>query len=549
MIEPSLRLSHLDRRRFITRPGVLIWTAAFVLLLPAILIGRPFVYWDTPTFYGWGHDILQAIRHHWPPLSDFPDHRGLWAADNFPGAWDRITSQQYQLVLTSIGARSSFYALPFFALGSTVTLWAPALVQSLLAAWLLWLTTTVTLQGRRPFAYARLIAVLTATTTAPFIVAFLMPDVFAAYALLTTALLLCFHQRLSRGQRVGCAVLLAYAVVVHLSILPVVVAMLLVGLVALRFLTPGLAVRPGASIAVAALVGAGLAATASGIGMKAIFGEDIRSPPFLEGRVIADGPGQQFLRETCAERHWAACVWKDLRVVTTDDIIWPDLSWHNLPRITDPAERRRFLDEQAAFVFGTVLHHPLAQLRSSVINAGRQLATFTIAGDVGGSLYGLLGVHTDRTMRVTQIVPNIAPCLTADAHACDDTQRLKRLQLLQYATVAIALLVLAVCLLRRTAPLGTDADGETGQGRLTVFAFTLVSGVVLNAIVCGACSGAWGRYQARVVWLVPMAAMLLLEHLLQSARDRERIEGRAGGLHGADRQAEPPPEMIARRPR
>src|SRR5438874_11785282 len=102
---PGKRLSGM-------RIALLTLTGAALLLLPAFLFGRPWVYWDTPTFYGWGHDIVEAIRHPWPSLDHFPSNRGLWAADVMPGAADRITPDQFQLMFTQIGARSKFYAVP-----------------------------------------------------------------------------------------------------------------------------------------------------------------------------------------------------------------------------------------------------------------------------------------------------------------------------------------------------------------------------------------------------------------------------------------------------
>jgi len=40
------------------------------------------------------------------------------------------------------------------------------------------------------------------------------------------------------------------------------------------------------------------------------------------------------------------------------------------------------------------------------------------------------------------------------------------------------------------------------------FAGLVLFGVVLNAAVCGMLSGAQDRYQARVVWLVPLLALI-----------------------------------------
>ena len=41
----------------------LLWISAgaAVLLLPAVLWGRPFVFYDTPAYWGWGRDIVEAL--------------------------------------------------------------------------------------------------------------------------------------------------------------------------------------------------------------------------------------------------------------------------------------------------------------------------------------------------------------------------------------------------------------------------------------------------------------------------------------------------------
>lgn len=478
----KLKVTISEVNRLVWRPFTLILAAAALLLLPAFLIGeRPFIYWDTPTFYSWGHDILQAIKSPWPSLAEFPSHRGLWAADMTRGAWDRITSEQFQLVMTSIGARSSFYAVPFYALGSAFTLWAPAVVQALIAAWLLWVTVAVVLPGAQPVVYLRLVAVLTVASAAPFFAAFLMPDVFAAFALLTTTLLLCFRDRLTGTQRVGCAVLLTASVLVHLSVLPTVAVLLLAGFVTVPVVSPTVPAWRGASVAAVALVCAGVAAAASGGGLKAIFGQEVRSPPFMQARVIADGPGQQFLREVCAQQPFAACIWKDLNVVFTDDIIWPDHSWNNLPLITDPAERRRYLDEQPAVVLGTLSHHPLDQIHASMGNAVRQLLKFTISNDVGGALHGVMNQQSDRPMRLAEIAPNIEVCLTDSAQACDYTSLLRLVQPIHYAAVLGAVLVLGVYVVRWTRSRGAGEDMANNR-RLAAFALVVVGGVTLNAI-------------------------------------------------------------------
>jgi peptidoglycan/LPS O-acetylase OafA/YrhL len=49
--------------------------------------------------------------------------------------------------------------------------------------------------------------------------------------------------------------------------------------------------------------------------------------------------------------------------------------------------------------------------------------------------------------------------------------------------------------------------------RLLLAVVLVVALLVVNAAVCGALSGPFARYQARMVWLFPMAAGLLVAGL------------------------------------
>ncbi|MBV9748287.1 MAG: hypothetical protein JO157_05705 [Acetobacteraceae bacterium] len=432
-----------------------------------------------------------------------------------PNATDRITPDQFQLMFTQIGARSKFYAVPLYVLGSTLTLWAPTVIQALITAWLLWVTCTAVLAAARPLSYLRLLVVLTIATTAPVIVALLMPDVFAACATVAIGLLLTLREALTRPQRAGLVLLLLYSVLVHLTILPIAAGLVVFAAALAWFLVPKIPVWRGTATICAVLACAGGIGAISDMGMRAIFGQDARPPPFLEGRMMADGPGQQFLREVCPERHFVACRWKDMNIYYTDDTIWADVSWHHLPLITDPAERRRFLDEQSAFVLGTVMHHPFAQLWASSKNAVKQLLDFDTSVEIGGALAGILDLHTARTARVLETVSNLGPCLTAaGTQACDYRALFRRVLIPQELVVLGALAVTLVCAvswLRRPA---ADQAARHRQ-RIAAFALIVLAGVILNAVICAVVSGPWGRFHARTVWLIPMMAMLLLENALQ----------------------------------
>jgi hypothetical protein len=67
---------------------------------------------------------------------------------------------------------------------------------------------------------------------------------------------------------------------------------------------------------------------------------------------------------------------------------------------------------------------------------------------------------------------------------------------------------------RRLPPCG-DPAGAPPPAALPVVLFVLAA-LLLNAFVCGALSGPYARYQARIVWLVPLLALGLVLRVRKS---------------------------------
>ena len=189
---------------------------AVILLGPAVLAGRPFIFWDTWEFYSWGQDVLAAISNPWPAGQPFPIGRDLWASKVVLGLPATVDETQFRLTLSTIGSRSAFYAVPLYVLVLR-SLWVAAGVQTLLVSWTLWLAVRAFGWRHHGLAFVGTAVTLTACTTLPFASAFLMPDIFAGLAVLAAGLLLFFPDRLSVSGRWGLSVLIAYAVVAHTS--------------------------------------------------------------------------------------------------------------------------------------------------------------------------------------------------------------------------------------------------------------------------------------------------------------------------------------------
>lgn len=96
--------------RSLITPAIVIAVGVLVLLLPALIYGRPFIYVDTWAFYGWGHDILAAIRHPWPSSGPFPTGRELWIIEDLPSGATTVDETYFRLLMPSMPFRSSHWA-------------------------------------------------------------------------------------------------------------------------------------------------------------------------------------------------------------------------------------------------------------------------------------------------------------------------------------------------------------------------------------------------------------------------------------------------------
>jgi hypothetical protein len=102
-----------------------------------------------------------------------------------------------------------------------------------------------------------------------------------------------------------------------------------------------------------------------------------------------------------------------------------------------------------------------------------------------------------------------------DAEACDPRMDGVLLAVLQIVTVlgSVCLACYTLVQIFRSGAVAEErrVGGEDLQ-RLLTAGLIIALGVILNAFVCGAISGHFARYQARVVWLVPLMAMLLANY-------------------------------------
>jgi hypothetical protein len=384
---------------------------------------------------------------------------------------------------------------PFLhALHWGVTPWPALLAQGLILSHLLWLAARVS-GGVTPVRHLAACALLAAATSAPWFAATLMPDILAGVTVLCVALLGLTRARLARGEVAWLLVLGSFAAAAHLS--HWLVALAVAGFVLLheRRAAPTLRALAPALLAAALLVTAN----------AAVFGRATLSPHgsvFLLARLQADGLAVATLRARCPASGWYLCAFLDRLPMDSDEFLWDPAS----PVSRDAAGQPRAMGsvllapEASEIVRATLREQPLGFALSAARNGAVQLVTAGIGDTLGPE-------HLDLSARraIARFPPGVLAAFDASRQARGELRALAA----PFAAVIPAALTLCVPLLA----LGFARRPEA-RGML----LAICVGVSANALATGGLSKPHERYQARIAWLLPFAALLVWRYTPSTRR-------------------------------
>ena len=464
-------------RGFAQRIGI----ATLLLLWPLILIGRPAYFVDSTSYLRGGtYAATYAARL----VTAAPPPPGVEAEakDAGAGAGASASASASAPAAQARGARSIPYSIAAWLLAwprDSMTLLA--VVQSLAVAFQIALLSALAgAVSRRRFAAG--VAVLALASPVAVFANYAMPDIFAGIGILAAATLTVERGRLSRVARSLVMLLLAVSATVHASHLPLLIGLIPVCLVAAWRLgqTPRVYVTTLLAVRLAAPPLAAVALTMAsawiGYGQASLAAKRF---PLTLARSIEDGPARWLLQDECRRPRYAVCeVFGTDIPDTVTTFLWKPTG---LDGRATPEQFDRVRAEEQEIVLRAARRYRWAQARSLVGNIWRQLGSFGFA-----ETYVDQQVVSDRSGEI-QLRTRPAPLAQSV------------LRVLGWATILSTVLGMAALLLlfRRLRP-----DGRA------LFAIC-VCGLVFNAAICATFSGVADRYQARVVWLVPLLALLL----------------------------------------
>ena len=450
-----------------TRGRFVGWTLLMLTLLlwPLLVFGRPAYFPDSLSYYKGGQAAIAFVHSKVSPPS-----AGA-------GAGKPQSRELPREVQEARGARSIAYSiLTFIFAAPGVTLAGLALLQAALLATILSLTWPILGFTSRVQATA-FSAVIAFGTPAAWYACFAMPDILAGVAILALALLVGAHRRMAASAKIWCGLVAALSLASHPSHLAIglILAGLAFGAAAWAWLrTRSAAVFRGSIYCASAVLLGVLIVLGSGyIGFHEVSLAPKRYPLTL-ARSIEDGPARWYLERSCTVKHYEICKIYNNRIPARSfDLLWGP---QGLSRIGTPQQIERIRLEEPEILLAAARAYPSQQAAAAVGGTVTQILQFGL----GEASFANRIVHASNGELQFEAV--------GEPHAW-----IRRwLDRASLSLVVLSVLILIGRLRRRSE-------------NLPVISAILI-GLAANAAVCAIFSASAARYQARVIWLLPICA-------------------------------------------
>ena len=484
----GLQAEHKQRLRELAA----IIAVALALLWPAFVNGEPFYMADTPSYLRGADGAVHELTGASSAWSDELQKRFADGAPALKSAEAQHASAEPAVVLKG---RSIYYGALLYAAQWLGNFWAVAIFQALLCAVAIMSTvaTSCRAMGRKT-THLFMVGVgiaLAAFTPIGYFASYLLPDVFGGLGLLAVGHLLFFWQQQSRASRLFWFALLALATLFHTANILLVTLLALAAATGLAFRLP--ASKPGLA-AIASTVVIGLSGQfAFSWGVEHATGAAPVRPPFLAARIIDDGPGYEYLREHCPEIRFVFCRAVGFRSRESAALLWSDDPRQGIFQALTPAGQRLAAAQQTSFLVAVAKERPLELLRSSLGAFVRQLDYFELESF---NYTGSNNIYFRRKLPE----PFLDHAKQSRAY-----QQKMPVTFVEWATLAsvLASLVLVALTVRAIV------RRERKLTPVAAFFLLLVLGILINAAICGAFSTPRGRYQMRLIWVLPLAALAM----------------------------------------
>lgn len=476
---------------------------AFMLCSFALVNGYAVLFSDSRSYVRGGSIVLQKVLgvdegvERWQPRQAKALVAGKVVA--LPAAGDR----KDKVVANPVtGNRSIYYGI-LAAVGYLYSdFWLVIAVQAYVVATLIALVFVrgVNQAGIAPYAVA--MALLSAFTSVGPTIAYVMPDIFAPVIILVTALVLVYWKKLQPGDRVFLFGACVFAAAVHPSHLLITAMAIGLGVVAQFFMARTQRKWRELAFLVGVFASASALLLAFNLATTRLTGEKPMMLPHITAHLVEMGPGMDYIDAYCPQAGFAVCKYKERLPVGWVDFMFSIDPDKGIFELADRETRRALSDEQVAFAFAVFRHEPLQVIGGASRDVVLQLQRFSL----------------DNMKVIPKARANFSSAFPPDVWAGIRASRIAQgdgfLDLMSRFNLIAVLGSLAVL----GAALAGGRQRLQANSGLAWFCVLLFTGVVVNAVVCGALASPDPRFQTRVIWLIPLAALVLIAEVVRGRR-------------------------------
>lgn len=404
-------------------------------------------------------------------------------------------------------------------------LWAVVVLQAVAASWLIGAVLVAVTGRRSPVTLVAILAALAGSSSLPWFVGQIMPDLATSLMALTLYLMLFTPDPDWRTGWRGwfMAMLLTGEITLHLSHIPIAAALIGIGGAVLLWRDGWRPALARVAPTIAALVIAVLGLCTVNLLAADRFRPSVESEKFLVAKTFDSRIGQPVLDRLCATEHSPLC---DVRALVEDprralpgqDYLWAPESPRTALEKRDPTG---FRAEEGAFAQRVVREDPLGTLRVALTSWRDQ---FVQARAADGMI--AYPARTGVFQQIHRFYPRGSTAFDASRQQHGTVQRLAAVpdRVIALLVALMTPFILWSAITRRDQP-------------MIAFVVIMLGTIVVNAAVCGMLSGPVDRYQSRVLWLFPLLGLIAVAKRLaaQSETRSTKPECSSGDMRGGPR--------------
>jgi hypothetical protein len=470
------------------KTGLLVFIGALIVMILPILNGGPFLYFDTSAYIARAANVVNMFFPAAPDIS----------ISSFVTTSNTQTVGVPQSDKIVLGGRSLYFGIFAYA-GWATNIWFPVVVQSLTLSWLV-VTLFRHLSPPRWEVVALLaLVVLACLSSASLFAGLIMPDIWAGFMVFALALLWTFGAQMSLGSKSALFLILTFAALIHNSHLALLAA-LIAFFVLLRLIPSPLHGKSLRHLRIPLLaLGFGIAGQiAYSTAVRVVQDAELIQRPFITAHLVDMGPGTKLIQDSCPESGFALCEFADRLPVDWILFLFERDPEIGVFSVASPSVQKALADEQAAFAIRTLMAEPVATLTGLAKDGIAQLWTLSIddvALSYKNDAYIVNNFPSDMIdgLSRTRIYDN--PDLSASL-----------IRIVQI-TSALSAIVLMIWSLGRV---GRGASPDAKASATNSVILILFAGLLFNALICGILASPYGRFQARLIWILPLIAVVIM---------------------------------------